>query len=511
MNRLQKIARDLKIVRQSLKLRNRSLLYAPIALFQMYRWKLFYKTKPHEYLTYRLWENDKAHRAAHFRNCHNVYLAETINDQSKLYLLRDKLILLKRLGDKAGREFLEISEASADAFYELLMRCGKLVLKPRGAASGRGIRVIDADLTRKECDALREKLLREQCTLAEGFLRQHPMLDRVYDQAVAIIKIHTLNLEGNVQIILYPFMQIGANGNRTSHGGFDTAIDRATGRFLCQPQLFPAHAHLQAVFGDEPVPFYREAEAAAIEAAHLVPELIYACWDIAITPNGPVIIEGNGASGAYHQMQKLMYGLTGWGIKQAYDDIIAYARKRPALDEAALRRITETVFYERETEADDIDVLVVLGSTLCEYRARSAAERGEGLACRYIVSGGNPCRSGSGAQTEAEYLHAYLTERGVEDARILIDNESTCTAENIDHVLKLLETIPTDGRPLCVGIVTGGFHMKRVFDLLAEHSASSAYRFVTVPAYGSHTHKDDWYNNIMGFGIVLAEYDKCRT
>lgn len=52
--------------------------------------------------------------------------------------------------------------------------------------------------------------------------------------------------------------------------------------------------------------------------------------------------------------------------------------------------------------------------------------------------------------------------------------------------------------------------MKRVFDQLAKHSFSSNIRFVTIPAYGEHTHKDDWYNNIMGYHIVLAEYEKCR-
>ena len=41
------------------------------------------------------------------------------------------------------------------------------------------------------------------------------------------------------------------------------------------------------------VPMFKEAVEFIKEASAVVPEIAYAGWDVAITPNGPAIIEGN--------------------------------------------------------------------------------------------------------------------------------------------------------------------------------------------------------------------------
>ena len=513
-SRYQKFAREFRAAREALRQQGRSLWALPSALFQVYHWKLVYHINPHDYLTYRLWENSREKKAAHFLHRHNVDFVETINDQSKLYILRDKYALLKRIEGLAGREYLEIHESSPEEFYAFFEKHGKLIIKPRGAALGRGIRVIEkGDMTRTECDDLRNALIKDGCTLAEEFIKQHKKLNRIYDKAVSIVKIHTLNIDGNVQVVLCPFMQIGANGGQISHSGFSTLIDRKSGKFICQPQFYPNHAKILPVFQDEPIPFYHETEALAIKAAHLVNELTYISWDIAITDDGPVIIEGNGASAAYIGMHKLLYGLTGKGIRPMYNDIMSYYRGIRSLTEEKIARITDTVFYEQNRDVTDIDIFVVLGSSRCEYRIQEALSRDPERKARYLLSGGNPCYcpTAKANMTEAEYMRARLLAHGVSKDNILIDNVSTCTKENIEHIRSLLaDCHSTSARPVNVGIVTGGFHMKRVFDYLAKHSFSDDIRFVTVPAYGEHTHKDDWYNNIMGYHIVLAEYDKCR-
>ncbi|MBR0325060.1 MAG: YdcF family protein, partial [Selenomonadales bacterium] len=427
---------------------------------------------------------------------------------------RDKYTLLKRIGDLAGREYLEIEESSPEAFYAFFEKHGKLIIKPRAAALGRGIRVIEkGDMTRTECDKLRNTLIKEGCTLAEEFIKQHEKIDRIYDKAVSIVKLHTLNIDGNVQIVLCPFMQTGANGGQISHGGFNTAIDRKSGTFICQPHIYPDHDKVLSVFQGDPIPFYHEAEALAIKTARLVSELTYISWDVAITENGPVIIEGNGASAAYVGMQRILYGLTGRGIRPLYNDIMSYYKGIRSLTKEKIAHITDTVFFEQNKDVTDIDILVVLGSSRCEYRIQEALSRDPERKARYILSGGNPCLcpTAKANMTEAEYMRARLLAHGVSKDNILIDNVSTCTKENIEHIRTLLaDCHSTSSHPVNVGIVTGGFHMKRVFDYLAKHSFSDDIRFVTVPAYGEHSHKDDWYNNVMGYHIVLAEYDKCR-
>ena len=53
------------------------------------------------------------------------------------------------------------------------------------------------------------------------------------------------------------------------------------------------HPDTHVVFKDFEVPYYKEAEKMAVE----LHKRLYRChsvgWDIAITPNGPIFIEGN--------------------------------------------------------------------------------------------------------------------------------------------------------------------------------------------------------------------------
>ena len=41
------------------------------------------------------------------------------------------------------------------------------------------------------------------------------------------------------------------------------------------------------------IPYWQEAVAMCLEASRVVPQVRFVAWDVAITPDGPVFIEGN--------------------------------------------------------------------------------------------------------------------------------------------------------------------------------------------------------------------------
>ena len=45
------------------------------------------------------------------------------------------------------------------------------------------------------------------------------------------------------------------------------------------------------------IPYWEEAKAMCLEASQVVPQMRYVGWDVAITPNGPVFVEGNNLPG----------------------------------------------------------------------------------------------------------------------------------------------------------------------------------------------------------------------
>ena len=57
------------------------------------------------------------------------------------------------------------------------------------------------------------------------------------------------------------------------------------------------------------------------EAARVVPQMRYIGWDIAITKNGPVMVEGNNLPG-YDMCQNHRFHEDGCGLKERFRQVI---------------------------------------------------------------------------------------------------------------------------------------------------------------------------------------------
>lgn len=114
---------------------------------------------------------------------------------------------------------------------------------------------------------------------------------------------------------------------------------------------------------------------------------------------------------------------------------------------------------------DGLDVIIVLGAQIYEngpsrslqYRLDRAIEYlEENPATICIVTGGKgynePC-------TEAYGMAKYLKEKGVDDRRILLEDKSTTTEENIKNSRPMIE----EGAK--IGIVTNNFHVFRALQI----------------------------------------------
>jgi len=126
--------------------------------------------------------------------------------------------------------------------------------------------------------------------------------------------------------------------------------------------------------------------------------------------------------------------------------------------------VTANVFILSHRSGDGdkpVDVLLVLGaglygdvpSPVLAERLRSAVdymERHPGV--RAVVTGGQ----GPGETvTEGDCMYAYMTARGIDGARISVENTSRNTAENVANARAFLQGART------VGVVTSDFHLYR--------------------------------------------------
>lgn len=117
-----------------------------------------------------------------------------------------------------------------------------------------------------------------------------------------------------------------------------------------------------------------------------------------------------------------------------------------------------------------MDYLIVLGAKVeAEGQPSKALKRRIDAAAKYLMENPETMAIASGGQgsdeviSEAECIRNGLVELGIDESRILLENKSTTTSENMAFSMALMQE---DAK---VGIVTNNYHVYRA-RLLAEHA-----------------------------------------
>ena len=154
----------------------------------------------------------------------------------------------------------------------------------------------------------------------------------------------------------------------------------------------------------------------------------------------------------------------------------------------------------KDNTEKELDYLIVLGaqvkesgpSVILQYRLDRAVEylnANPDTVC--IVSGGKGVNE---PVSEAEGMKKYLTEHGISADRILLEDKSTKTTENILYSKELIKDQNSS-----VGIVTNNFHLYRALRL--------AKKQISNPIYGISAYSNPVYlpNNMLRESIGVTK------
>ena len=121
---------------------------------------------------------------------------------------------------------------------------------------------------------------------------------------------------------------------------------------------------------------------------------------------------------------------------------------------------------------DNLDYLIVLGAQVYKNEYLSANPE-----TRCIVTGG---QGSNEPFTEASCMADYLVKRGIDSGRIILEDKSTTTAQNLTNSMKLIsaDTINhalDSNTTNTVGILTNDFHMFRAMQIARAQKIPNAY------------------------------------
>ena len=260
---------------------------------------------------------------------HNIGLTRLVNDRSLYPIMNDKIQFMETYGAFIGRDWIDLRISGAEGLKNLCEKANTIFVKPVSEFGGTGVEKITPD-ENTDFETLISRLLKNGQFLAEESVIQHEELNKLCPGSVNTLRIVTLNVN-NTPHFLYALLRVGSGNNHVdniSSGGMYTIIgenglldfpafcDKTGLYYDCHPVTGTAFPGFQ-------VPMFQEAVEICLEAAKVKPGLAYIGWDVAITPDKPVLIEGNILPG-YDMVQNSKFHPDGKGLLPIVEKILGH-------------------------------------------------------------------------------------------------------------------------------------------------------------------------------------------
>lgn len=272
-----------------------------------------------DYVVFEFYNLNGKQRKTHVTRGKNNEFVNMLNDKSYMYIFSDKTEFGKRFSEFIKRGWIDLRESSFEDFSRFTDNCKIIMAKPIDGLCGKGIEkiYISENTDRQE---LYDRLKNNGQFLIEEFVCQHKELMRLFPNSLNTLRLVTVNFKGKISLV-FAGIRMGMGNSvvdNLNSGGLAAVIDSNTGVVKT-----PGADKLGRVFEKHPdtgteilgfkIPDFDLAADMVRKAAAVVPQIGYAAWDVAVTDNGPLLIEGNQFPG--HDIYQMPCHITdGYGI-----------------------------------------------------------------------------------------------------------------------------------------------------------------------------------------------------
>lgn len=257
----------------------------------------------YDYVMFGFYNMNGRQRDTYLTRVRNKKVIDHMNDLSYSDEFDDKLRFNQRFAKYLGRKTLNGETATLTEFTDFIAGQEAIFAKINHGDCGRGVeRLRVADFASP--DAMLAYIREHKLVVLEHQLIQHPDMARLHPNSVNTMRIVTDNVNGNVTIA-YIIVKMGTGGSvcdNSGQGGILARVDVDTGRISTPAtddyfHVYDTHPDTGIPLVGYQLPMVPEAIAMAKEAAQVFPQVGHVGWDMAVTPDGPAIIEGNNFPG----------------------------------------------------------------------------------------------------------------------------------------------------------------------------------------------------------------------
>lgn len=252
------------------------------------------------------------------------------NDETLFHIFDRKAEFNNKFSAYLGREWIDVTACSFEEFRDFIQRHHRVFVKPEEGSYGIGAGILVDDGTLQYEELYRD--YQKSRVLMEEVVNQCHEMAEFNDTSVNTLRVVTfLRTDGSVKITAAA-LRLGRKGYAVDNFHFHgiaalidvetgivktTGIDRDFARYVVHPDSG------KPIVGFK-IPSWEKIVETVTEAAHVVPEIRYTGWDIAIGADGHVIvIEGN--KSADHDVTQITDQVGKWPI---YQELLAELKQR---------------------------------------------------------------------------------------------------------------------------------------------------------------------------------------
>ncbi|HRQ46766.1 MAG TPA: sugar-transfer associated ATP-grasp domain-containing protein [Rhodocyclaceae bacterium] len=190
----------------------------------------------------------------------------------------------------------------------------ELFVKPRYGIKGRGafkLRFTDGQIILNDTPTNPEELderLSGSAHIVQKVIEQHPSIAQLHPPSLNTLRIIMFRSADEIHVFL-PYLRMACGGRITDNNAVSRAlvqVDEHSGRAHANGYLIregvastiSKHPDSGIVFSELAIPYLGESIELAKSAHRWMPDMYSIGWDVAITPNGPLLLEGNDDWGA---------------------------------------------------------------------------------------------------------------------------------------------------------------------------------------------------------------------
>ncbi len=257
----------------------------------------------HDYVMFGFYDMDGKHRDTYVTRIRNKRLITLLNDPAAGAAFSYKSEFDTRFRAYLGRDFLPVKGLTREALAAFVAGKPRFFAKPDVGECGTGIERLEPG-SFSGIDALYDYIMAGNFGVLEDELHQHPDMARLYPHGVNCLRIVTV-LAGSEgawnPVCIYAVIKTGAGGkfvDNLESGGLFCPVDPETGIITGVGHTASLHTLETQPDTGIPlvgyrIPMVKEAIALCLRAAQEESRTRFVGWDVAVTPDGPAIIEGN--------------------------------------------------------------------------------------------------------------------------------------------------------------------------------------------------------------------------